>query len=52
MKTLKVLTGVVAACVTGISICLVMTIYTGVQDYQEKHKPVAPHYIPTPAGVP
>lgn len=49
MKTLKILTGIFSAGVVGIAFCLVMTIYTGVKDYQEKNKPVAPHYIPTPA---
>jgi len=49
MKTLKILTGVFGASIIGIVLCLGMTLYTGVKDYQEKNKPVAPHAIPTPA---
>jgi hypothetical protein len=52
MKTMKILTGVFGASIVGIALCLVMTVYTGVREYQEQHKPVAPHYIPTPAAAP
>jgi|GEM_PF-979224 hypothetical protein len=34
--------------VAGVALCLVMTIYTGVKDYQIKNTPV-PLTIPTPA---
>ena len=49
---MKILTGVFGTSVAGIAICLVLTVYTGVREYQDKHKPVAPHYIPTPATAP
>jgi hypothetical protein len=51
LKTLKVLTGVVTACVIGIVICLGGSIYTAVKQHRAEVEP-APAQIPVPAGIP
>jgi hypothetical protein len=45
---MKSLTAVFGAGVIGIVFCLIMTIYTGVQESKQRNEPV-PLTIPTPA---
>ena len=47
-KTLKVLTTVFGVAVAGVAVTLVMSIYTGVNEYQEKNRP-KPLTMPVPA---
>ncbi len=46
---MKVFTGIFGASVIGIVICLMMTIYTGVQEAKERNAPKT-LTIPLPAG--
>ena len=46
--TLKALTAVFGVAVAGVAVCLVMSIYTGVTEYQEKNRP-KPLTLPVPA---
>ena len=45
---MKNLTALFAVGVAGVALCLIMAIFTGVKEYQEKKTPM-PLTIPTPA---